>query len=77
MVKADFKVWQVISCFVRDKIFQFENFIFLTGTVSGCLMSPYQEVDNFVLTLVRKDGIQGRTCCCVAPFLIFTWITAY
>ncbi|XP_037554160.1 DNA-directed primase/polymerase protein [Nematolebias whitei] len=29
------------------------------GTVSGCSSSPYQEVDNFVLTLVRKDGIQG------------------
>ncbi|XP_021164818.2 DNA-directed primase/polymerase protein [Fundulus heteroclitus] len=29
------------------------------GTFSGCLSSPYQEVDNFVLTLVRKDGVQG------------------
>ncbi|XP_041838937.1 DNA-directed primase/polymerase protein [Melanotaenia boesemani] len=29
------------------------------GTFSGCQSSPYQEVDNFVLTLVRKDGIQG------------------
>ncbi|XP_013863163.1 DNA-directed primase/polymerase protein isoform X2 [Austrofundulus limnaeus] len=29
-------------------------------TVSGCQLSPYQEVDNFVLTLVRKDGIQGN-----------------
>ncbi|KAM4750895.1 DNA-directed primase/polymerase protein [Anableps anableps] len=29
------------------------------GTFSGCQSSPYQEVDNFVLTLVRKDGVQG------------------
>lgn len=29
------------------------------GTFSGCLSSPYPEVDNFVLTLVRKDGVQG------------------
>ncbi|XP_038160675.1 DNA-directed primase/polymerase protein [Cyprinodon tularosa] len=29
------------------------------GTLSGCLSSPYQEVDNYVLTLVRKDGVQG------------------
>nr|XP_057928643.1 DNA-directed primase/polymerase protein [Doryrhamphus excisus] len=29
------------------------------GLLSGCLTSPYQEVDNFVLTVVRKDGIQG------------------
>ncbi|XP_014889295.1 DNA-directed primase/polymerase protein isoform X2 [Poecilia latipinna] len=29
------------------------------GTFSGCLSSPYKEVDNFVFTLVRKDGVQG------------------
>ncbi|XP_054634809.1 DNA-directed primase/polymerase protein [Dunckerocampus dactyliophorus] len=29
------------------------------GLLSGCLTSPHQEVDNFVLTVVRKDGIQG------------------
>ncbi|XP_018551202.1 DNA-directed primase/polymerase protein isoform X2 [Lates calcarifer] len=29
------------------------------ASLSGCLMSPHQEVDNFVLTVVRKDGIQG------------------
>ncbi|XP_071359369.1 DNA-directed primase/polymerase protein isoform X2 [Trachinotus anak] len=29
------------------------------GSLSGCLMSPHQEVDNFVLTVVRKDGVQG------------------
>ncbi|KAG7225831.1 hypothetical protein INR49_014352 [Caranx melampygus] len=29
------------------------------SSLSGCLMSPHQEVDNFVLTVVRKDGIQG------------------
>ncbi|XP_040000901.1 DNA-directed primase/polymerase protein isoform X2 [Xiphias gladius] len=29
-------------------------------SLSGCLMSPHQEVDNFVLTVVRKDGIQGN-----------------
>ncbi|XP_034448872.1 DNA-directed primase/polymerase protein [Hippoglossus hippoglossus] len=28
-------------------------------SLSGSLLSPHQEVDNFVLTLVRKDGIQG------------------
>ncbi|XP_047434408.1 DNA-directed primase/polymerase protein [Mugil cephalus] len=27
--------------------------------LSGCLTSPHQEVDSFVLTVVRKDGIQG------------------
>uniref|UniRef100_A0A3Q0SZ38 DNA-directed primase/polymerase protein n=1 Tax=Amphilophus citrinellus TaxID=61819 RepID=A0A3Q0SZ38_AMPCI len=31
----------------------------LTGTLSGFLSSPHQEVDTFVLTVVRKDGIQG------------------
>uniref|UniRef100_A0A8C6NPB8 DNA-directed primase/polymerase protein n=1 Tax=Nothobranchius furzeri TaxID=105023 RepID=A0A8C6NPB8_NOTFU len=38
------------------------TFIFvtsLTGSFSSCLASPYQEVDNFVSTLVHKDGIQG------------------
>ncbi|KAF7217970.1 DNA-directed primase/polymerase protein [Nothobranchius furzeri] len=29
------------------------------GSFSSCLASPYQEVDNFVSTLVHKDGIQG------------------
>ncbi|XP_043969915.1 DNA-directed primase/polymerase protein [Gambusia affinis] len=29
------------------------------GTFSGCLSSPYKEVDNFVFALVRKDGVQG------------------
>ncbi|XP_072241131.1 DNA-directed primase/polymerase protein-like [Leuresthes tenuis] len=29
------------------------------GTFSGCTSSPHQEVDRFVSTLVRKDGIQG------------------
>ncbi|KAM9770474.1 DNA-directed primase/polymerase protein [Menidia menidia] len=29
------------------------------GTFSGCLSSPHQEVDRFVLTLVQKDGVQG------------------
>ncbi|XP_060938646.1 DNA-directed primase/polymerase protein [Limanda limanda] len=28
-------------------------------SLSGSLTSPHQEVDNFVSTLVRKDGIQG------------------
>lgn len=28
-------------------------------SLSGCLLSPHQELDNFVLTLVEKDGIQG------------------
>uniref|UniRef100_A0A8D3CKY5 DNA-directed primase/polymerase protein n=1 Tax=Scophthalmus maximus TaxID=52904 RepID=A0A8D3CKY5_SCOMX len=28
-------------------------------SLAGCLTSPHQEVDNFVLTVVRKDGIQG------------------
>ncbi|TKS68266.1 DNA-directed primase/polymerase protein [Collichthys lucidus] len=30
-----------------------------TEPLSGCLSSPHQEVDNFVLTLVEKDGIRG------------------
>lgn len=30
-----------------------------SGALSGFLSSPHQEVDNFVLTVVRKDGIQG------------------
>uniref|UniRef100_A0A3B5L9N0 DNA-directed primase/polymerase protein n=1 Tax=Xiphophorus couchianus TaxID=32473 RepID=A0A3B5L9N0_9TELE len=29
------------------------------STFSGCLSSPYKEVDNFVFALVRKDGVQG------------------
>ncbi|KAM8843451.1 DNA-directed primase/polymerase protein [Synchiropus picturatus] len=28
--------------------------------LSGCVSSPHQEVDDFVLTLVNKDGIQGN-----------------
>ncbi|KAM9315142.1 DNA-directed primase/polymerase protein isoform 1-T1 [Pholidichthys leucotaenia] len=30
-----------------------------SDTLSGCLSSPHQEVDAFVLTIVQKDGIQG------------------
>ncbi|XP_061685419.1 DNA-directed primase/polymerase protein [Syngnathoides biaculeatus] len=29
------------------------------GSRSGCLTSPHREVDDFVLTVVRKDAIQG------------------
>ncbi|KAF7666240.1 hypothetical protein LDENG_00112840 [Lucifuga dentata] len=29
------------------------------GTLSGYLSSPHQEVDDFVLTVVKKDGVQG------------------
>uniref|UniRef100_A0A3P8TD32 DNA-directed primase/polymerase protein n=1 Tax=Amphiprion percula TaxID=161767 RepID=A0A3P8TD32_AMPPE len=29
------------------------------NALSGCVSSPHQEVDTFVLTVVRKDGIQG------------------
>ncbi|KAG7485189.1 hypothetical protein JOB18_005058 [Solea senegalensis] len=29
------------------------------GSLIGCLTSPHQEVDNFVLSLVKKDGIHG------------------
>ncbi|XP_044202940.1 DNA-directed primase/polymerase protein isoform X1 [Thunnus albacares] len=29
------------------------------GTISGCLSSPHKEVDDFVLTVVKKDGVQG------------------
>ncbi|KAM9856849.1 DNA-directed primase/polymerase protein [Aulostomus maculatus] len=32
----------------------------LAGSPSGCLLSPHREVDDFVLTVVRKDGVQGR-----------------
>ncbi|XP_051242264.1 DNA-directed primase/polymerase protein isoform X2 [Dicentrarchus labrax] len=28
-------------------------------SLSGCLSSPHQEVDSFVLTVVKKDGIHG------------------
>ncbi|KAM9792562.1 DNA-directed primase/polymerase protein [Neosynchiropus ocellatus] len=28
--------------------------------LSGCVSSPHREVDDFVLTLVKKDGIQGN-----------------
>ncbi|XP_035855937.1 DNA-directed primase/polymerase protein isoform X1 [Sander lucioperca] len=27
--------------------------------ISGCLSSPHKEVDNFVLTVVKKDGVHG------------------
>ncbi|MBN3301782.1 PRIPO protein, partial [Amia calva] len=30
-----------------------------SALVTGALNSPYTEVDNFVLSLVKKDGIQG------------------
>ncbi|XP_015201149.2 DNA-directed primase/polymerase protein isoform X1 [Lepisosteus oculatus] len=30
-----------------------------SGSVGGCQYSPYIEVDNFVLSLVNKDGIEG------------------
>ncbi|XP_059196932.1 DNA-directed primase/polymerase protein [Centropristis striata] len=30
-----------------------------TDSLTGCLLSPHQEVDNFVLTVVKKDGIHG------------------
>ncbi|KAM9363872.1 DNA-directed primase/polymerase protein [Symphorus nematophorus] len=30
-----------------------------TDSLSGYLSSPHQEVDNFVLTVVKKDGIHG------------------
>uniref|UniRef100_A0A3B5BKH7 DNA-directed primase/polymerase protein n=1 Tax=Stegastes partitus TaxID=144197 RepID=A0A3B5BKH7_9TELE len=30
-----------------------------SDALSGCLSSPHQEVDTFVLTVVRKDGLQG------------------
>lgn len=33
-----------------------------TELLSGSKSSPHQEVDNFVLTLVQKDGIQGSKC---------------
>ncbi|CAL9700137.1 unnamed protein product [Knipowitschia caucasica] len=29
-------------------------------SLSGCSSSPHQEMDQFVLTLVKKDGIQGN-----------------
>ncbi|XP_077381456.1 DNA-directed primase/polymerase protein [Festucalex cinctus] len=29
------------------------------GSLSGCLTSPHREVDDFVLTVVRRDAIQG------------------
>ncbi|XP_054460505.1 DNA-directed primase/polymerase protein [Anoplopoma fimbria] len=28
-------------------------------SLSGCLSSPHQEVDNFVLTVIKKDGVHG------------------
>lgn len=31
----------------------------LTDSLSGSLSSPHKEVDNFVLSLVKKDGIHG------------------
>lgn len=31
----------------------------MTELLSGGMSSPHQEVDNFVVTLVQKDGIQG------------------
>ncbi|KAK5602134.1 hypothetical protein CRENBAI_016135 [Crenichthys baileyi] len=50
------------------------------GTFSGCLSSPYREVDNFVLTLVRKDGLQGsirRWSCFAAEQLLVYDIAKY
>ncbi|KAF3852357.1 hypothetical protein F7725_005712 [Dissostichus mawsoni] len=31
----------------------------VAGSLSGHLSSPYPEVDNFVLTVVKKDGVHG------------------
>ncbi|XP_075947399.1 DNA-directed primase/polymerase protein [Anarhichas minor] len=31
----------------------------VAGSLSGCLSSPHQEVDNFVLTVIKKDGVHG------------------
>ncbi|XP_031727275.1 DNA-directed primase/polymerase protein [Anarrhichthys ocellatus] len=31
----------------------------VAGSLSGCLSSPHQEVDNFVLTVIKKNGIHG------------------
>lgn len=42
-----------------------------TELLSGSMSSPHQEVDNFVLTLVRKDGIQGSKCPVVSRLWLF------
>ncbi|XP_030208701.1 DNA-directed primase/polymerase protein [Gadus morhua] len=31
----------------------------LPGTLGGSAYSPYKEVDDFVLTVIKKDGVQG------------------
>ncbi|CAL8332424.1 unnamed protein product [Lota lota] len=31
----------------------------LPGTLGGSVYSPYKEVDDFVLTVIKKDGVQG------------------
>ncbi|KAI3353145.1 hypothetical protein L3Q82_019701, partial [Scortum barcoo] len=31
----------------------------VADSLSGCLSSPHQEVDNFVLSVVKKDGVHG------------------
>lgn len=36
---------------------------FTAVSLSGCLSSPHQELDCFVLTLVQRDGIQGSMYC--------------
>lgn len=32
------------------------------GPFSGCSVSPYPEVDTFVLNVVKKESIQGSKC---------------
>nr|XP_061791933.1 DNA-directed primase/polymerase protein [Nerophis lumbriciformis] len=48
------------DCALRTKRLQSKQFLPSgSHSLSGCLTSPYQEVDDFVLTVVRKDTIQG------------------
>lgn len=52
----------------NDLIRETFSHILPTGALSGFLSSPHQEVDNFVLTVVRKDGIQGSKYYAVKTF---------
>lgn len=52
----------VIFKYLFFKLFSPHTHFVSTELLSGSLSSPHQEVDNFVLTLVQKDGIQGSKC---------------
>lgn len=61
-ITVSFICQSVIQHFSVQYFYIFAHHSPLTELFSGDGSSPHQEVDNFVLTLVQKDGIQGSKC---------------